>query len=225
MASFNRTFQAFRDYFTTGQVGDVALLKLRLFSITATPELNRQLQPFVGQFPQINLEALSRLPEGTLGHEYAQHMHKNGIQPLEISPDLHAEASQDPFALRYTVTHDIFHVLLGFDTSYAGEIGVLGFMIGQNYSRMLNAFRPFVKHVYPVLFFRQRQQMRENFRRGEELGKQAKMLLAYDFENSWAKPVDEIRVEQGLILNGLKQTNQQHTAPMLNNQHWFDALP
>lgn len=200
MATVKRFIQAIKDYYTTGQVGDIAFLKFEILGMAARPAVVAQLQAIAGNTPRIDLEALSQLPPGSLGYEYAQHMWENGIQPLEISDDLRAEAERNPFALRYTTTHDIFHALLGFDTSYAGEMGVLGFMIGQNYSQILNAFRPFAKHVYPVILFRQGKQIRENFSRGEALGKQAKLLLAYDFERNWAKPIDEIRREQGLTL-------------------------
>ncbi|NJN23330.1 MAG: hypothetical protein HC810_01565 [Acaryochloridaceae cyanobacterium RL_2_7] len=111
--------------------------------------LRLRLQELAGYFPAVDLEALRQLPEGTLGHAYAQHMQENGIYPLVISPDLQAEAHQDPFALRYTATHDIFHVLLGFDTSYAGEMGVFAFTVAQNYSQFLNAYMPFAKQFIP----------------------------------------------------------------------------
>ena len=62
---------------------------------------------------------------------------------MEISQDLREEADSHLFALRYTVTHDIFHVLLGFDTSYAGEMGVFAFTIAQNYSKTIGRIRAF----------------------------------------------------------------------------------
>lgn len=102
--------------------------------------------------------------------------------------------------MRYTVTHDIFHVLLGFDTSYAGEMGVFAFTIAQNYSKMINAFEPLVTSLYPLFFINQSQQMRANVRKGKALGKKARCLLTYRFENNWARAIADIRNELGLIL-------------------------
>ncbi len=127
-------------------------------------------------------------------------MHKCGIQPLEISQDLREEADSHLFALRYTVTHDIFHVLLGFDTSYAGEMGVFAFTIAQNYSKTMNAFEPLVTSVYPLIFINQAKQMRANIRKGKALGKKAKCLLTYRFEDNWARAIADIRNELGLVL-------------------------
>ncbi|NJN11200.1 MAG: hypothetical protein HC836_19500 [Richelia sp. RM2_1_2] len=132
MATIKRVIKAFGDYFKKGKAGDIGLLESELYGISINSEVEAKLQDFVGYYPKINLEQLSQLPEGTLGYEYAQHMYKCGIEPLEISEDLREEANKNPFALRYIVTHDIFHILLGFDTSYAGEMGVFAFTVGQN---------------------------------------------------------------------------------------------
>ena len=89
------------------------------------------MQQVIGYYPPIDLKKLSQLPEGTFGREYAHHLRDNNLKPLNISPELHDVAKRNVFALRYAVTHDIFHVLLEFDTSYAGEIGVLAFATEQ----------------------------------------------------------------------------------------------
>lgn len=202
MATLKRFAKAIKDYYASGQTGDIAFLKFEIVGMNANPAVVAQLQDLAGDTPSINLEDLHQLPEGTLGYEYAQHMLKNGIQPLEISDDLQAEAALNPFALRYTITHDIFHVLLGFDTSYAGEMGVAAFTIAQDYSGFLNAFQPVMTHLYPLIFRAQAQQVRANIRRGKALGKQAACLLAYQFEQDWARPIANIRAELGLVLAG-----------------------
>lgn len=207
MATIKRYIKAIKDYFTKGEVGDIAFLKFEIFGLGANPEVLAQLEDFAGYYPSINLEELSQLPIGTLGYEYAQHMHKCGIQPLEISQDLREEADSHLFALRYTVTHDIFHVLLKFDTSYPGEIGVFAFTIAQNYSKMMNALEPLVTSVYPLIFINQAKQMRANIRKGKALGKKARCLLTYRFEDNWARPIADIRNELGLVLEN-EQLNE-----------------
>ena len=201
MATVKRFIKAIRDYYQFNQVGDIAFLKIELLRIGGNAEVMAQLQEVVGYYPTVDLEKLSQLPEGTLGYEYAQHMKKHNIHPLEISADLIEEAKANPFALRFTATHDIFHILLGFDTTYAGEIGVIGFMIGQGYSKFLNAYEPVAKRLYPLLFPSQAKEIRANLRRGKAMGEQAQSLLAYRFEDNWSRPVEDIRAELGLVLD------------------------
>lgn len=99
MATIKRVIKALKNYFTTGDAGDIGLLESELYGIGLNSEVEAKLQDFVGYYPKINLEQLSQLPEGTLGYEYAQHMHKCGIQPLEISEDLREEADSNPLVL------------------------------------------------------------------------------------------------------------------------------
>ena len=202
MATFRRFIKALIDYYQHGKAGDIAYLKIELLRIKGSSDLLTKLQDVTDYYPTVDLDELSQLPEGTLGYEYARHMKQHNIHPLEISPDLIEAAKTNPFALRFTATHDIFHVLLGFDTTYAGEVGVLGFTVGQNYSKFVNAYTPIVKHIYPLIFRSQAKQIRANLRKGKAIGEQAQCLLAYRFENNWSRPIDDIRAELGLVLKG-----------------------
>ena len=199
MPSIKRYAKALKDYFTKGEAGDAAFGEIKFYGIGLNPSLMNQLQDFVGYYPKINLEELAQLPEGTLGCEYARHMKQYNIQPLEISPDLRQEANRSPFALRYTLTHDIFHILLGFDTSYAGEMGVFGFTVGQNYSLMLKIVEPLILLLFCVIRPRQIKQIWLCDRTGKALGRQAQCLLVYPFESNWSRPIEEIRTELGLF--------------------------
>ena len=96
--------------------------------------------------------------------------------------------------------HDIFHILLGFDTSYAGEMGVFGFTVGQNYSKMLKLVEPIILLIFCFIAPTQIKKIWECDRRGKALGKQAQCLLIYPFEENWTRPIIDIRSELGLIL-------------------------
>ncbi|NJN12403.1 MAG: hypothetical protein HC836_19475 [Richelia sp. RM2_1_2] len=211
MIAIKRIIKAFGDYFTKGKAGDIGLLESELYGIGLNPQVETKLQEFVGYYPKINLEQLSQLPIGTLGYEYAQHMHKCGIEPLEISKDLEEEANKNPFALRYIVTHDIFHILLGFDTSYPGEMGVFAFTVGQNYTKMLNIAYPLVILISCIVAPTQIKKIIANIRRGKTLGKQAKCLLAYRFEDNWVRQISDIRSELGLVLEDDLDAVESHS--------------
>ena len=87
----------------------------------------RRLEAMHGYAPEQNLSVLRALPAGTLGREYARFLDANGIEPLVISPAVKESFRDNPYALRYTTTHDLHHVLTGFDTGLAGEAGVFAF--------------------------------------------------------------------------------------------------
>ena len=211
MATLRRFAKAIKDYYQYGKAGDIAYLKIELLRIGGNDNILAQLEDVASYYPTIDLDELGQLTEGTLGYEYARHMKQHNLHPLEISSDLIEAAKADPFALRFIATHDIFHVLLGFDTSYAGEVGVLGFTIGQDYSKFLKAYEPLVKHLYPLIFRSQAKQIRANFSRGKAVGEQAQCLLAYPFEANWSRPIDDLRTELGLVLKD-KQLNQRRNA-------------
>ncbi|MEL6249313.1 MAG: Coq4 family protein [Cyanobacteria bacterium J06648_16] len=176
-----------------GELGDLALLKADALGATASPAVMDRLQSVVGYHPTIDLDALLQLPSDTFGHAYAAHMQRNGLQPFTVSPELEDVARRNVFALRYAVTHDIFHVLLGFDTSYAGEMGVLAFAVAQGYSRSQQIGLWLATVLYPLLAPGQIQQIFDSKQQGYQLGIQADCLLAYRFEEQWSRSLAEVR--------------------------------
>ncbi|MDM9383390.1 Coq4 family protein [Chlorogloeopsis sp. ULAP01] len=181
------------NYKTSDNLGDFAILKSDFFGAKINPIVASKLQQVVGYHPPIDLEKLSQYPQNTFGRQYANHMRENNLKPLKISSELEDVAKRNTFALRYVVTHDIFHVLLGFDTSYAGEIGVLAFAAEQNYSKSLKISLWFAKLLYPILAPWQIKAIFGNLKKGQELGKKAEFLLGYRFEEHWEESIEEIR--------------------------------
>ena len=105
---------------------------LKLDALAAPPKgIAQRLEAVRGYAPEQNLSVLRALPAGTLGREYARFLDANGIEPLVISAAVKERFRENPFALRYTVTHDLHHVLTGFDTGLAGEAGDFAFSVGQ----------------------------------------------------------------------------------------------
>lgn len=194
---FKQLYKAFQAY-KNSEMGDFALLKFDAMAGEVAPEILSKLQPLAGYHPRIDLEELSRYPQGTLGREYAEHMKANHIQPLNISPQLEEVARRNVFALRYVVTHDILHVLLGFDTSYAGEMGVLAFNVTQNYSKSLKLSFWLARFLYPILVPWQFKAISANLKKAQQMAIQAEYLLSYRFEDHWAAPIDEVRKCLGL---------------------------
>ncbi|MEM8718668.1 MAG: Coq4 family protein [Cyanobacteria bacterium P01_G01_bin.39] len=195
---FKRLYQAFQAYKNSANLGDFALLKADALGAQANPAIVEKMEQVKGYHPAINLAKLAQLPPGTFGYEYAFFMQRNQLQPLNISPELEDVAISNVFALRYAVTHDMFHVLLGFDTSYAGEIGVLAFAVSQKYSRSQIISLWVAQVLYPILAPQQFKSILVNLRRGKQMGRQADFLLNYRFEEYWAEPLAILTQKLGL---------------------------
>jgi ubiquinone biosynthesis protein COQ4 len=76
----------------------------------------------------LDLEALERLPEGTLGHEFARYFRDNEISPFETT--LEIKNNVDFIGKRYRETHDLLHVLTGYGTDVVGEMEVQAYALG-----------------------------------------------------------------------------------------------
>lgn len=185
--------------FRAGRLGDAAVLKADALGARATPEIEAQLAPVRGWFPAIDLDALRRLPPGSFGRTYADFLDERRLTPLIISPELGAEVARNPFAVRYAATHDMFHTVLGFDTSLAGEAGVYAFAAAQKYLRRGDWLVAFARVVYTLRRPWQWRQIRAAVERGRALGLRARMLLAFRFEEHWERPLAELRAELGVV--------------------------
>ena len=77
----------------------------------------------------VDVAALHTLPSGTLGRAFADHLAQNG---LRILPE-HAWPGTDAEYVRAHLleVHDIWHVLTGFGTQVAGELGLQAFSLAQ----------------------------------------------------------------------------------------------
>ncbi len=67
MATIKRFFTAIKDYFTKGEVGDIAFLKFEIFGLGANSKVLAQLQDFAGYYPSINLEETQSATNRNLG--------------------------------------------------------------------------------------------------------------------------------------------------------------
>jgi ubiquinone biosynthesis protein COQ4 len=77
-----------------------------------------------------DLDALLRLPEESLGYCFARHMRDKGFDPdyfrvREVNTDL------DYVLMRLRQTHDIWHIITGFDTDPVGELGLKAVELAQ----------------------------------------------------------------------------------------------
>jgi len=138
----------------------------------------------------VDLDALRRLPDGTLGREYTRFLDDNGITPdaFENLPDV-----GDPRAayvmLRMRQTHDLWHVLTGYAPDVRGEILLQAFTYAQVRAPSALIIAMFGTLRWAFKWPGQGKALREAFARGKRTGS----LPMFRWEEHWATPVTELR--------------------------------
>lgn len=140
---------------------------------------------------ELDLEALARLPAGTLGHEFMRYFRDNGIEPFVTTFPI--ESDVDYLSKRYRETHDLFHVLTGYGTDEPGEMELQAFVLGN-----LGVRQAVLILAYSIP--RQIQQrglgslrahlgrLRAAYRRG----RRSRELLSVGYEKLWEQPVSAL---------------------------------
>jgi ubiquinone biosynthesis protein COQ4 len=149
--------------------------------------------------PRPDLEVLKLLPPGTFGREYADFLIRNGFDPnfyRKIS-DLNDVTSY--LLLRMRQSHDIWHVVTGFDASVPGEIGLKAFELAQTRRPMAGAL---VAGAFIRCFFQNPNEINvllSAIAKGYRTGLNTAPLLAQKWEEHWEMPLDQLRFELGFI--------------------------
>jgi ubiquinone biosynthesis protein COQ4 len=145
-----------------------------------------------------NLEQLAALPEGSLGHAYAKEMNRLGY-----NPNLHAGMAPESDAmyveLRLSQTHDLWHVITGFDTSVNGEIGLQAFHLTQFPYPLASVLTAHALLSTTILEADQLPALVQAIHAGLQLGQQSRPLFAQRWEEGWEKPLTQWRQELNLL--------------------------
>ncbi|NJL02085.1 MAG: ubiquinone biosynthesis protein, partial [Spirulinaceae cyanobacterium SM2_1_0] len=80
--------------------------------------------------PTYDLDQLLTYPTDSLGYQFAAAMKSTGFDP-NLHAGMTAESDARYVELRLSQTHDIWHIVTGFDTSEIGEIGLQAFHLPQ----------------------------------------------------------------------------------------------
>lgn len=146
--------------------------------------------------PPIDLDALSTLSRGTLGHTYASVMKALGYDPnfyrvREIKSD------EDWLILRLRKTHDIRHVVSGFGPT-GGEAGVLA-IVGVQIGHPLSVLIPIVNLAATLKMQPENLEVvTHQIARGMSMGLEAKPFVAQRWEEMWDKPLAQIRQDMNI---------------------------
>jgi ubiquinone biosynthesis protein COQ4 len=144
--------------------------------------------------PNHDLDKLITYPLNSLGYIYA-----TTIKTMGYNPNLHAgmEAKTDAeyIELRLSQTHDIWHIITGFDTSFVGEIGLQAFHLTQfpyPLATMLiaNSLISVTMKAPEIL-----PELVDAIAKGFQMGKNAQPLFAKRWEEGWEKPLTQWQKE------------------------------
>jgi ubiquinone biosynthesis protein Coq4 len=194
------TFRALRRAMREGRIADVAVYKGELAGGHARPWIEAALAGMAQTFPRIDVDALRRLPPGTLGRDYVDLLAANGLEPFVLSDEIDTELLQrNIFIARYGLVHDMFHVLTGFDTSWAGEMGVWAFVAAQRYAwaHVLAVLLACI--VYPLRAPLQIPRLWNHLWLGLRMGRAARTLITVELETMLDRNVDDLRRELRIL--------------------------
>jgi ubiquinone biosynthesis protein COQ4 len=145
----------------------------------------------------IDLAAFDRLPVGTLGREFAALMRAAGLDPADL-PHRPANDEHEFVRAHLFETHDIWHVVTGFKTDEAGELGLQAFYLAQLPARLSPLLLGIgMVNTFAFSFEDARPRMDE-IARGWQLGKRAGQLFGTDWNALWDRPLAEVRAGFGI---------------------------
>ncbi|AKG24640.1 Coq4 family protein [Calothrix sp. 336/3] len=144
--------------------------------------------------PSYDLEKLLTLPDNSLGYIYAAAMKKSGLDP-NLHGGMTAESDAKYVELRLSQTHDIWHVLTGFDTSVIGEIGLQAFHLSQFPYPLATMLVANSLMSSTLLTPEELPQLLEAIALGLQMGKIAQPLFAQNWEEEWEKPLTQWQAE------------------------------
>lgn len=144
--------------------------------------------------PAHDLDALLTLPPDSLGYLYAAAMKKTGFDP-NLHAGMTAKSDGEYVELRLSQTHDLWHVITGFDTSPIGEIGLQAFHLPQ-FPYPLATLLVANSLVSTTLRAPEAlPQLLEAIAQGFHMGKTARPLFAQKWEEGWEKPLSQWQAE------------------------------
>lgn len=142
----------------------------------------------------VDYDALRALSADTLGGAYVRFLDDNGLDPdlFQAPPGLPRAPAY--IAQRMRQTHDIWHVVTGYDPSLAGEIPLLAFIYAQTAAPAMGLLAAVgaVRHSLEIgnIFGR--------VWRGYQAGKRAQFLGNVTWESMWELPLTEVRDRLGV---------------------------
>jgi ubiquinone biosynthesis protein Coq4 len=171
---------------------DTEPVRRMLARIRAYPENARLIDERYVQ-PTVDLRLLQLLPPGSLGRELARYLTEHQLEPSgPPKVDLVDEIRYVMVRLRQT--HDLWHVVTGFDGGATGELGLQAFALAQLHNPVAVALIAggLLRGLHEPDGLEPNM---TELTRGWRMGRAAKQLFAQKWDQGWDKPVSAWRDE------------------------------
>lgn len=156
-----------------------------------------------------DLDNLLTYPKDSLGYAFAGAIKDAGFDP-NLHQDMTAETDAKYVELRLSQTHDIWHVVTGFDTSVIGEIGLQAFHLPQFPYPLATMLIANTLMSFTLLTPEKLPPLINAIAQGLQMGKAAKSLFAQKWEEGWEKPLAQWRQELNISpISSLKSMTVQ----------------
>jgi ubiquinone biosynthesis protein COQ4 len=150
--------------------------------------------------PDHDLDTLITLPPDSLGYIYATEMKQKGFNP-NLHAGMMAKSDAEYVELRLSQTHDLWHIITGFDTSLISEIGLQSFHLPQ-FPYPLGTMLVGTSLISTTLKYPEMlPKLLEAIALGFRMGETAKPLFAQKWEEGWEKPLAQWRSELNIQPN------------------------
>jgi ubiquinone biosynthesis protein Coq4 len=146
---------------------------------------------------RLDVPTLLRLPEGSCGRVFAEHMRKNNLDPAAL-PSLEVKTELDFVRAHLYESHDVWHAVTGFDTDVAGELGLQAFYAAQapgGLPWMLMGMGFLNTALYSM---DDRERRFDAIAKGWEMGRRSQPLFGVRWDRLWSTPMDEVRRSLGV---------------------------
>jgi ubiquinone biosynthesis protein Coq4 len=126
-------------------------------------------------------------------------MKRKGFDP-NLHSGMTAKSDAEYVELRLSQTHDLWHIITGFDTSVVGEIGLQAFHLPQ-FPYPLATMLVGISLISATLKEPEMlPKLLEAIVQGFQMGKTAKPLFAQKWEEGWEKPLAQWQTELNIQL-------------------------
>ncbi|NJO40262.1 MAG: ubiquinone biosynthesis protein [Cyanobacteria bacterium CRU_2_1] len=144
--------------------------------------------------PPHNLDMLLQCPPDSLGRIYATRMKTQGFDP-DLYSHMKIDSDASYVEARLSQTHDIWHIVTGFDVSPVGEIGLQAFHLPQFPYPLAAMLIANALVSSTLLAPNELPKLIQAIAQGLEMGRIAKSLFAQRWEEGWDKPLSEWQAE------------------------------
>jgi ubiquinone biosynthesis protein Coq4 len=156
--------------------------------------------------PDYSLADLAIYEPGTLGYAYYHHMIDNGFSP-DFFPIVKVVDDATFFTLRMRQTHDIWHVLTGYNPTVTGEIALQAFYQSQT-NGLLNSMLIGAGVFHIGLFdITNMGTFLDAISEGRQRGLQARPLAPGKWETMWSRSLADVRRDYNIAPGKFAQLN------------------